>query len=111
MSFAQVTAALDQFREFMLIPDPGAAGTYAIGTNGIVRCNINSTGGVTQVLPNMGLCALLHNHTGAGNITVNDSDGNAVCNPIADQETALCFRVGAATNKRWHAVILKMGAT
>lgn len=110
MSFAQIVAGLDQFREFMLIPDPGAAGTYNVKQNGIFRANVNSTGGVTQVLPNLGFIGLIHNSTGAGTITVNDSDGNAVAS-IVDNETAFCVRVGSGTNKRWHAVILKMGAT
>ena len=48
--------------------------------------------------------------TGAGTITVNDSDGNAVAS-VVDNETGLCVRVGEGTNKRWHAVVLKMGAT
>ncbi len=110
MSMAQVAAALDQYREFALIPDPGAGGTYGVKVDGLTRCNVNSTGGVTQILPNKGYILMIHNATGAGTITVNDSDGNAVAS-IVDNETAFCVRVGTGTNKRWHAVILKMGAT
>jgi hypothetical protein len=107
MNQSQLAQAFGYLRQFGAIGD---AATFVLDNMDFARVDVVSTGGVTRVLPDAGFVLLLHNASGAGTITVNDTDGNAVAS-VVDNETALCIRVGESTNKRWHANVLKMGAT
>ena len=109
MSSATVIAAFEAAYENMIVGDPAATEAIDMSALGVARVNVDSTGGKTIVLPDSGFMCLIHNYTGAGTITVNDTDGNAVAS-VVDEETGLCMRAGEATNKRWHAIVLKMNA-
>ncbi len=113
MSAHQLPAQLADAFTFAVVPDPGDTGTIAIGNNGICRCDVVSTGGVTVVLPDHGYICLVHNSPSGtpAAITINDTDGNTVAT-LADGETALCLRVGGDTaNHRWQAAIFTVGIT
>lgn len=110
MSPSQLAAAFDAIRQYSTVQDVTTGSFLDLANKAFAKARINSSGGKTVKLPNDGFIVLIHNYTGAGTITVNDSDGNAVASVI-DNETAFCVRVGEATNDRWHAVVLKMGAT
>ena len=110
MTPSQLSAAFDAVRQFATIADVSTGGTLAIQNSSFAVCNIDSSGDKTVVLPDTGFMALLHNLTGGGTITVNDTDGNAAAT-IDSGQSCISFRVGEATDKRWHSVILGQGAT
>jgi len=82
--------------------------TLDFGGKGIARVENTVNSGIV-ILPNAGFCVLIR-HTGTGSAQVNDSDGNDVCE-IDNNQTGLCFRVGEATNNRWHSALLTMGTS
>lgn len=110
MTPSQLAAAFYTLHDHATVEDPGSGGTYDLSNKAYGKADVSSAGNRTHKLPDDGTILLSRNATGSGTLTINDSDGNAVASVVAN-ETALCFRVGDATNNRWHAVILKMGAT
>lgn len=112
MNPSALAAAFGAIREYAEPVDTPPGGTSELELNNLnfAFLQADSAGDKIIDLPNDGFILLINNFTGGGTISVRDSDATAVAS-IADNKTALLVRVGEETNNRWHATILKLGAT
>jgi hypothetical protein len=110
VNHSQLSAAFHAVREYARPVDVATNETLDLSNMNFAFLQSDSTGNKTIKLPNAGFVLVINNFAGAGTLSVVDSDGSGVAS-IADDESAICVRVGEETSNRWHAVVLKLNAT